>query len=104
MSHSLYLVSKHDELELAPTNTAITYTVMSAGSPAAGAVIYGEYLDMIGWDGWDNGGLSYAMLDEWAPGWSWDPLTRHLAMVDTWPWSTRFSTRYQRNEHRTTGR
>jgi hypothetical protein len=75
MSHSLALVSYHDELSLVDTPTSLTWSVASSGSHAVTVASYEAWLRGTRWEG-------FTWMDEHAPGWSWDAVTRHVAMID----------------------
>jgi hypothetical protein len=75
MSHQLILSAGEDELNLVPTSTEATWKALSSGSQAAAIEAYENFLRDEHWDG-------FSWMDEPAPGWSWDQVTRHLAMID----------------------
>lgn len=72
MSHNLKLCSAHEEFPLVQTPTDVTRVALSTGSVAAVAATYERWLRDQSW-------LSD---DDYAPGWSWDPVTRHVARMD----------------------
>jgi hypothetical protein len=75
MSHSLALISNDDELPLVETPTSLTWSVASSGSQAVVVASYAAWLRSSRWDG-------FSWMDEHAPGWSWDAVTRHVTMID----------------------
>lgn len=76
MSHNLILRSVHEEFPLVQTPTDVTRAAFSSGSDAAVGATYERWLRGCAWsdDLFPN--------DDYAPGWSWDPVTRHVAMMD----------------------
>jgi hypothetical protein len=75
MSHNLALRSLHEEFPLVQTPTDVTRAAFSTGSDQAIATTYERWLRDQSW----SGGMYRD--DDYAPGWSWDPVTRHVAMV-----------------------
>jgi hypothetical protein len=76
VSHNLSLRSKYEEFPLVQTPTSVTRAAFSTGSDAAVATTYEHWLRSQSW----SGGMYPD--DDYAPGWSWDPVTRHVAQMN----------------------
>lgn len=73
MSHNLTLRSAHQEFGIFQTPTDITRIALRTGSLYAAADTYERWLR----------GCTYDLEGyDYASGWSWDAVTRHIAMVD----------------------
>ncbi len=78
MSSNLYLMSDADELPLVQTSTELTTLVASSGSQAVAVESYQSWLRGSRWEGFSW----MAWESDCVPEWSWDVVTRHIAMVD----------------------
>lgn len=76
MSHNLMLRSLHEEFPLVQTPTDVTRAAFSIGSDETVATTYERWLRGQSW----SGGIHPD--DDYAPGWSWDPVTRHVEMMN----------------------
>lgn len=84
MSHNLALVSHDDEFALVQTPTPVTDLALCvAGNAGSVVAIYERWLrDSRAWDCDHDKHVCWACWNGYAPGWSWDPVTRHVAMVN----------------------
>lgn len=75
MSHNLILRSVHEEFPLVQTPTIVTRAAFATGSDVAIATTYECWLRGCSW----SDGLFPD--DDYAPEWSWDPVTRHIVIM-----------------------
>jgi len=85
VSSNLALISHDDEFTLVQTPTTVTDRALAvAGNVDAAVAVYERYLrDERVWEHDADGACwCWACWMSYAPGWSWDPVTRHVAMVN----------------------
>lgn len=84
MSSNLALVAYDDEFPLVQTPTHVTdRALVVQGNSGAVVAVYELWLrDSRMWDCDHDESMCWACWNGYAPGWSWDPVTRHVAMVN----------------------